>query len=66
MHLHIRESLCFDLHKYLKEATKAISEIRVICYEAFGTAGKASKIRSLNLEEMVERYDSGELDPRVN
>ena len=66
MHLHIRESLGFDLHKYLKEATKAMSEICVTCYEAFGTAGNAPKNGSRDLEEMVERYDSGELDPRVN
>jgi len=56
----------FDPHKYLKEATKAMSEICVARYEAFGTAGNASKIRSLHREEMVKRYDSGELDPRVN
>ena len=36
------------------------------CYEAFGAAGNASKLRSLDLEEMVKRYDIGELDPRVN
>ncbi len=56
----------FDPHKYLKEATKAMSEICVARYEAFGIAGNASKIRSLHLEEMVKRHDSGELDPRVN
>ena len=66
MHSHIRESLGFNSHKYLEEANKATSEICVICYEAFGTAGKASKIRSLNLEEMVQRYDSGELAPTVH
>ena len=36
------------------------------CYEAFGAAGNASKLRSLDLEEMAKRYDIGELDPRVN
>ena len=56
----------FDPRKYLKEATKAMSEICVARYEAFGTAGNASKIRSLDLEEMVKRYDSGELDPTVH
>jgi len=56
----------FDPRKYLKEATKAMSEICVDRYEAFGTAGNASKIRSLDLEEMVKRYDSGELDPTVH
>ena len=56
----------FDPRKYFKETTKAMSEICVTGFEAFGTAGNASKIRSLDLEEMVERYDSGELDRRVN
>jgi fructose-bisphosphate aldolase class II len=35
-------------------------------YEAFGTAGYASKIKVINLEDMFARYTSGELDPRVN
>jgi fructose-bisphosphate aldolase class II len=43
-----------------------MKDICMARYEAFGTAGNASKIRPVNLEEMVKRYDSGELDPRVN
>ena len=35
-------------------------------YEAFGTPGYASKIKPISLEKMVRRYESGELDPRVN
>ena len=35
-------------------------------YETFGAAGNASNLRWLDLEEMVKRYDSGELDPRGN
>ncbi|MBT8120946.1 MAG: fructose-1,6-bisphosphate aldolase, partial [Gammaproteobacteria bacterium] len=34
-------------------------------YEAFGTAGNASKIKPINLEDMYKRYESGELDPTV-
>ncbi len=56
----------FDPRKYLKEATKAINEICVARYEAFGTAGNASKMKALDLEDMVKRYDSGELNPTVN
>ena len=52
---HTRESLGFDLHKYLKEGAKAMSEICVTCYEAFGTAGSAPKNGSRDLEEMVNR-----------
>ncbi len=59
-------SLCCDPHKRINEANKVMSETCVVRYEAFGTAGNASKIRSLDLEEMVKRYDSGELDPTVH
>ena len=58
--------LCRDPHKRINDANKAMSEISVDRYEAFGTAGNASKIRSLDLEEMFKRYDSGELDPTVH
>ena len=56
----------FDPRKYRKEATKAMNEICVARYESFGTAGNASKIKALDLEDMVKRYDSGELNPTVN
>ena len=35
-------------------------------YEAFGCAGHASKIKVLSLEDMIGRYASGELDPKVS
>jgi fructose-bisphosphate aldolase class II len=56
----------FDPRKYLKAATVAMKGICKERYEAFGTAGNASKIKVINLEEMFKRYTSGELDPRVN
>jgi fructose-bisphosphate aldolase class II len=56
----------FDPRKYLKAATQAMKGICKERYEAFGTAGNASKIKVINLEEMFKRYTSGELDPRVN
>jgi fructose-bisphosphate aldolase class II len=56
----------FDPRKYLKAATTAMRDICKHRYEAFGTAGNASKIKVLNLEDMYKRYASGELDPRVN
>ena len=59
-------SSVFDPRKCLKETTKAMSEICVARYEAFGTAGNVFKLRSLDLEEMVKRYDSGELDPTAH
>jgi fructose-bisphosphate aldolase class II len=56
----------FDPRKYLKEAQDAMREICKARYEAFGTAGNASKLRALSLEKMAGRYKSGELDPKVN
>ncbi len=56
----------FDPRKFLKAATKAMSEICKARYEAFGCAGQASKIKPLSLEAMTKRYASGELDPKVN
>ena len=56
----------FDPRKYLKETVAAMRDIVVARYEAFGTAGNASKIRVISLEDMFARYASGELDPVVN
>ncbi len=56
----------FDPRKWLKASTDAMKDICKERYEAFGTAGNASKIRVVSLEEMVRHYESGELDPRVN
>ena len=51
----------FDPRKFLKETVKSMKEICVARYEAFGTAGNASKIKPLSLEVMYQRYESGEL-----
>jgi fructose-bisphosphate aldolase class II len=64
-HLHENKSN-FDPRKFLKEATKAMSEICKARYEAFGCAGMADKINPISLEDMTARYASGELDPKVN
>ncbi|MBT5387635.1 MAG: fructose-bisphosphate aldolase class II [Porticoccaceae bacterium] len=56
----------FDPRSYLKETITAMRDIAVARYEAFGTAGNASKIKALGLDAMTLRYDSGELDPRIN
>jgi len=56
----------FDPRKYLGEATLAMRDICMARYEAFGTAGQASKIKVLSLEKMAEKYKTGKLDPRVN
>ncbi len=51
----------FDPRKYLAETTKAMRDIAIARYEAFGAAGQAGKIKPLSLEAMFQRYESGEL-----
>ena len=55
----------FDPRKWLTPSTKAMAEICQARYEAFGTAGNASRIKPISLEQMVKRYESGELDPKI-
>jgi fructose-bisphosphate aldolase class II len=63
---HLKENPSnFDPRKFLAASTKAMKEICKARYEAFGTAGNASKMRALSLEAMTSRYQSGELDPKV-
>ncbi|HHJ15673.1 MAG TPA: fructose-bisphosphate aldolase class II [Gammaproteobacteria bacterium] len=56
----------FDPRKFLKASTAAMKDICKARYEAFGCAGHASKIKIISLDDMVARYTSGELDPKVN
>ncbi len=56
----------FDPRKYLAVATQAMTEICIARYEAFGTAGQASKIKPLSLDAMSALYEKGELDAKVN
>lgn len=55
----------FDPRKYLGESITAMADICKQRYEAFGTAGQASKIKVTSLEGMFERYASGKLDPVI-
>ena len=56
----------FDPRKFLKASTAAMKDICKARYESFGCAGHASKIKPISLEDMYQRYESGELDARVN
>ncbi len=56
----------FDPRKYYKAAQDAMKSICKARFEAFGSAGHASKIKPLGLEEMYKRYESGSLDQQVN
>ncbi|HJV50547.1 MAG TPA: class II fructose-bisphosphate aldolase [Noviherbaspirillum sp.] len=51
----------FDPRKFLAEATKAARGICKTRFEAFGSAGQASKIRAVPLDTMATRYEQGEL-----
>jgi len=56
----------FDPRKFLKASTAAMKDICKARYEAFGCAGHASKIKVISLDDMAARYESGELDARIN
>ena len=56
----------FDPRKVLKASTAAMKDICKARYEAFGCAGHASKIKVISLDDMAARYESGELDARIN
>ncbi len=54
---HLKENAAnFDPRKFLKESTKAMSDICKARYEAFGCAGHASKINVKSLEQMIGYY----------
>lgn len=55
----------FDPRKFLAETTKAMTEICINRYEAFGTAGNAGKIKPISLDVMVDLYNNGELNAVV-
>ncbi len=47
----------FDPRKYLKPAMELMAQVSRDRFEAFGTAGHASRIRPLPLEAMAQRYN---------
>jgi fructose-bisphosphate aldolase class II len=51
----------FDPRKFLSATVDAMKDICVNRYEAFGTAGNASKIKAISLDGMFDRYNSGEI-----
>lgn len=51
----------FDPRKFLAETTKAMTEICIDRYEAFGTSGNAGKIKPISLDTMFDLYNKGEL-----
>jgi fructose-bisphosphate aldolase class II len=55
----------FDPRKFLAETTKAMSEICIARYEAFNTAGNASKIKPISLDTMFDLYQAGKLNALI-
>ncbi len=55
----------FEPRKFLIDARKAAMGICKARFEAFGSAGQASKIKPATMETMGERYAKNELKPRV-
>ncbi|HKW54319.1 MAG TPA: class II fructose-bisphosphate aldolase [Stellaceae bacterium] len=56
----------FDPRKFLGDATKAAKEVCKARFEAFGSAGQASRIRPIPLAQMCELYAAGKLRPVVH
>ncbi|MEW5882006.1 MAG: class II fructose-bisphosphate aldolase [Pseudomonadota bacterium] len=56
----------FDPRAFFKAATAAARDICKARFEAFGCAGRASRIRPLPLEKMATRYAKGELAATVH
>jgi fructose-bisphosphate aldolase class II len=54
----------FDPRKFLKPAMHAMSKVCRQRFEAFGTAGNASKIKVIPMSEMATLYAKGVLDPK--
>ncbi len=55
----------FDPRKFLKPAMDAMRDLCRDRFEAFGTAGKASKIKVISQDDMAARYAKGLLDPKT-
>ena len=55
----------FDPRKFLKPAMDAMAKVCRERFEAFGTAGQASKIRVTPMSDMAKLYARGMLDPKI-
>ncbi|MGN6772595.1 MAG: class II fructose-bisphosphate aldolase [Rhizobiaceae bacterium] len=55
----------FDPRKFLKPAMDALRNLCRDRFERFGTAGNASKIKVVAMDEMAKRYAVGKLNPEI-
>jgi fructose-bisphosphate aldolase class II len=56
----------FDPRAFLKPAMTALRDLCKARFEAFGTAGQASRIQPIPLAAMARHYASGGLDPVIS
>jgi fructose-bisphosphate aldolase class II len=66
----VREALAqntkeFDPRHFLKPSIKYMQKVCSDRYQAFGTAGNASKIKQVNLDDFAAKYAKGELDATI-
>ena len=55
----------FDPRKFMIPAMDAMQDLCKDRFERFGTAGNASRISPIPLDDMAKRYANGSLDPKV-
>ena len=55
----------FDPRKFLIPAMDEMERLCLDRFQRFGTAGNASKIKVIDMDDMAKRYASGSLDPQV-
>ncbi|BAQ68552.1 fructose-1,6-bisphosphate aldolase [Rhodovulum sulfidophilum] len=55
----------FDPRKFLKPAMAEMTKLCKDRFERFGTAGNASRIKSIPMDDMAKRYAGGSLDPKT-
>ena len=56
----------FDPRKFMIPAMDALEKLCIDRFERFGTAGQASRIKPVSMDETARRYASGALDPRIS
>ncbi len=56
----------FDPRKFLQAAMEETKKVCIERFDAFGSAGQASRIRPIELDTMAQRYRSGELQQVVH
>ncbi len=59
----VTEKAQFDPRKFYLPALKAMQAVCENRFEAFGSAGQASKITPIPMADMAKRYAAGDLDP---